>query len=97
MIKFLRPRLIQGNPRVRFFKPQGVPMCELEEVAICADEFEALRLHDVDGLNQTEAAERMKISQPTFARTLDRTYKKIATAIVEGKAIRIEEVDHILM
>ena len=54
------------------------------------DEVEALKLHDVDGLEQIKAAEKMKISQPTFARTLDRAYKVIAEGIIRGKAIRIE-------
>ena len=67
-------------------------MSELEEVVLCSDEFEAIRLHDVENLSQVEAAAKMKISQPTFARTLDRAYKKLATAIVEGKAIQIENV-----
>ena len=46
---------------------------------------------DVDGLEQTKAAEKMKISQPTFARILDSAYKKIADALIKGKAIRIEQ------
>ena len=62
----------------------------LEEVVLRADELEALKLYDVDGLEQTKAAEKMKISQPTFARILDSANKKIAEALVKGKAIRIE-------
>jgi len=62
----------------------------LEEVVLRADELEALKLYDVDGLEQTKAAEKMKISQPTFARILDSAYKKIADALIKGKAIRIE-------
>jgi predicted DNA-binding protein (UPF0251 family) len=55
------------------------------------DEIEALKLHDVDGLDQIGAAKKMKISQPTFGRILDSAYKKIADALIKGKAIRIEE------
>lgn len=66
-------------------------MRELEEVVLRADELEALRLHDVNGFDQKAAAGKMKISQPTFARTLDGAYKKVAEAIVKGKAIRIEQ------
>lgn len=62
----------------------------LEEVVLAADELEALKLHDIDGLEQREAAKKMKISQPTFARTLDRAYKKVAKSIIRGRAIRIE-------
>jgi predicted DNA-binding protein (UPF0251 family) len=63
----------------------------LEEVVLLADELEAIKLHDVDGLEQTGAAKKMKISQPTFGRILDSAYKKIVEAIIKGKAIRIEK------
>ena len=63
----------------------------LEEVVLWPDELEALKLYEVDGLNQTIAAKKMKISQPTLARLLDSANKKIAQAIITGKAIRIEE------
>ena len=84
------PRCVRFNPDVYYFKPQGIPLRLLEEVVLKADELEALKLYDVDGFEQTKAAEKMKISQPTFARILDSAYKKIADALVKGKAIRIE-------
>ncbi|MFH1354173.1 MAG: DUF134 domain-containing protein [bacterium] len=84
------PRCLCFDPQVYYFKPRGVPMRELEEVILETDELEALKLHDVDGLEQIEAAKKMKISQSTFARVLGSAYKKIAEAIVKGKAIRIE-------
>jgi len=84
------PRCVRFNPDVIYFKPQGISLRMLEEVVLRADELEALKLHDVDGLEQTKAAEKMKISQPTFARILDSAYKKIADALIKGKAIRIE-------
>ena len=46
-------------------------MRTLSEVTLEKDELEALKLHDIDELEQTEAARKMKISQSTFARTLD--------------------------
>ncbi len=55
------------------------------------DEFEAINLYTIDKLDQTVAAQKMGISQPTFARILQRAYKKIAQALVHGKAIRIEK------
>ena len=85
------PRCVRFNPDVYYFKPQGIPLRMLEEVVLLPDELEALKLHDVDGFEQIKAAEKMKISQPTFARILDSAYKKIAEAIIKGKAIRIEE------
>ena len=85
------PRCVRFNPDVIYFKPQGIPLRMLEEVVLRSDELEALKLYDVDGLEQTKAAEKMKISQPTFARILDSANKKIADALVKGKAIRIEQ------
>jgi len=88
-----RPRLcrrVELEPNVTYFKPAGVPMRELEEVILTVDEFESIRLKDLEGLDQVEAAEKMKISQPTFFRLLDSARKKIADAVVNGKAIRIE-------
>jgi len=65
-------------------------MRSLREVVLMADEVEALRLYNLNGLSQTESAEQMKISQPTFARIINRTYHKIAKALIEGYAIRLE-------
>ena len=79
------------RPNVYYFKPRGIPLRILEEVVLLPDELEALKLHDIDNLEQTEAAKKMKISQSTFARILDKAYKKIAEGIIKGKAIRIEK------
>lgn len=54
------------------------------------EEFEAVRLKDFEDFDQQEAAEKMGISQPTFHRTLVSARKKIADALVNGKALRIE-------
>jgi len=86
-----KPRNVRFNPNVYYFKPRGIPLRALEEVVLQKDELEALKLHGVDGLEQKEAAKMMKISQPTFARILGRATKKVAKAIVKGRAIRIEE------
>lgn len=85
------PRCLRFRPNVYFFKPQGIPLRMLEEVSLLPDELEAIKLHDVDGLEQIDAAKKMNISQPTFGRILDSAYKKISEAIIKGKAIRIEK------
>ena len=87
-----RPRIrrnLRFDPNVRYFKPQGIPMHHLEEVILGKDELEAVKLYEVDGLDQKTAAKKMGISQPTLARTLDSANKKIADALINGKAIRI--------
>ena len=65
-------------------------MRELEEVVLTMEEMEALRLKDYKNLDQTAAAEKMKTSQSTFQRILTSARQKIASAIVEGKALEIE-------
>lgn len=91
MVRPRKPRFIRNNPEVYYFKPQGIPLRQLEEIVIFADEFEAIRLHDQQDLPQIQAAEKMQISQPTFARILSRAHQKIAQAIINGYAIRIEQ------
>lgn len=84
-------RRVAGTPLSNYFKPAGVPLRELEESLLTLAEFEAIRLIDVQGLSQQEAGEKMHISQSTLSRTLDSARKKLADAVVNGKAIRIEE------
>lgn len=84
------PRCVRFSPKVSYFKPQGIPLRLLEEINLGADELEALKLYEVDNVSQTEAADKMKISQPTFARILDSANQKIADALINGKAIRLE-------
>lgn len=72
------------------FKPAGIPARELEEVVVTLDELEAIRLADVEGLYQEAAAARMAVSRPTFGRILDGARRKVADALVRGKALRIE-------
>lgn len=88
----VRPRLcrrILAEPNVTYFKPRGIPLRQLNEVVISFDEFEAVRLKDLEGLEQEECAKKMKISQPTFHRLVLSARKKIADAIINGKAIQI--------
>lgn len=74
----------------RFFKPQGVPLSMLEEVVLTDDELEAVRLADVEGLYQEQAAEQMAVSRQTFGRILESAHTKIGDALVNGKALCIE-------
>ena len=83
-------RKIAGRPAVSIFKPIGIPVRELEEIVMTLDEFEALRLADLEGLYHEQAAEKMKISRPTFSRIIDSARRKVADALVHGKALRIE-------
>jgi predicted DNA-binding protein (UPF0251 family) len=89
----VRPRMhrrIRFHARAHYFKPQGVPMRHLEEIELTKEELEAVKLKDFDGLDQIEAAKKMSTSQSTFQRILATARSKISRAIVEGKALKIE-------
>lgn len=83
-------RRVAGKPESNYFKPRGVPLLSLDEVTMTVDEFEALRLADLEGLYQEQAAERMGISRPTFGRIIESAHRKVADALVGGKALKIE-------
>lgn len=83
-------RHIGFDPKTTYYKPRGIPMRFLEEISLELDEFEAIRLKDYEGLYQDAAADKMRISRQTFGRILESAHKKIAEALIYGKAIRIE-------
>lgn len=82
-------RRVERPPEVTYFKPAGAPVRLLQEIALTLDEFEALRLADYEGLYQEQAAEKMGVSRPTFSRIVESARKKIADALVNGRALRI--------
>lgn len=87
-----RPKLnrrVRFDPEVKYFKPRGVPMKELEEIELTHEEIEALRLKNVKNFDQNECAKKMNTSQSTFQRILSSAYTKLSSAIVDGKAIKI--------
>lgn len=84
-------RRIRGRPHSNLFKPVGVRLRDISESVITLAEFEAIRLVDYNQMSQIKAAEEMHISQPTLSRILLTGRNKIADAIINGKAIRIDE------
>jgi len=90
----VRPQIARRIPKDLqglVLKPQGIPRRELETNVLTLDELEALRLADLEGLYQEEAAQRMGVSRATFARTLTAARRALADALVNGKAIEFEE------
>lgn len=83
-------RRIGFQPKTVYFKPAGVPLEEIREIVIGQDEVEAMRLKNLLGFPQEEAASRMGVSQPTFHRLINTAHQKITDAIINGKALRIE-------
>jgi len=96
MAKPKKDRRVQYPPSVVYFKPQGIPMFQLEQEILTVDEYEAIRLVDKDELDQEQAAKRMGVSRATCARIMDSAHKKVAEALTEGKAIRIEGGNFVL-
>ena len=91
-----RKRYIRYSPEITYFKPIGIPLRHLEEVNLTLDELEALRLKDFEGLDQTQAAKKMKISRVTFQRILKEAHKKIAEVLILGKAVRLKGGEYIM-
>lgn len=88
-----RPRIrrrIKFMPGVTYFKPAGVPMANLSEIILSIEEYEAVRLVDLENVSQSKAGKQMKISQPTLSRLLQSARKKLSDAIINGKAIKIQ-------
>lgn len=86
----IKCRRVSFMPGVTYFKPAGIPLRSLEEVRLSLEEAEAIRLKDLEGLEQEQGADSMNISRPTFQRVLASARQKIADALLNGKAIRIE-------
>ena len=85
-----RARRIRFMPDVTYFKPQGIMIRNLEITELTFDEIECVRLSEIKELSQVDAAKKMKIHQSTFQRSLAKARKKIADALINGKAIKIQ-------
>ncbi|MBC7109403.1 MAG: DUF134 domain-containing protein [Archaeoglobi archaeon] len=86
-------RRIGCHPKCLMFKPRGIPGRELEHVVLKLQEIEAMRLVDLEGLTQEEAAEKMGVSRKTLWMDLKSGRRKVVDALVNGKAILIEGID----
>jgi len=85
-----RCRRIRCKPDTNYFKPRGIPLDMLEEVNLSLDELEAVRLADLEGLYQQDAAKKMDISRQTFGNIINSAHKKIADVLLHAKALKIE-------
>ena len=89
MVRPRKCRSIRFSPKITYFKPQGVSLQSLEVENLLLDEIEALRLSEIESLSQAEAAEKMQVHQSTFHRILASARRKIALALINGRAIKI--------
>ena len=83
-------RQIGAMPGKTCFQPEGAMSSSYEEVLLTLDEYEAIRLADLEGLYQEQAASRMNISRQTFGRIIEAARRKVADVLVNGKVLKIE-------
>jgi len=81
---------VRALPDVTYYKPRGIPLLRLKEIALTLEGFEAIRLADYLGLDQTQAAEQMQVSRATFGRILSQARHTVAQALVYGMALKIK-------
>lgn len=89
-------RKIGYVPEITYFKPAGIPLRNLQEEILSLDEVEAIRLSDLEDLEQVEAAEKMGISRITYLRVLHGAHQKIAKSLIYGKAIQMKGGDIVM-
>ena len=77
------------------FKPTGIPMTEIEKVALGREELEAIRLCDLEGDSQEHAGEKMGVSRGTIQRTVTQARKKVAYALTNKCALVFEKNEFI--
>ncbi len=65
-------------------------MSELDALPLAADELEALRLVDLNGLSQQDAAQELGVSRQTLGNIVSAARHKVATALVKGMALELD-------
>jgi len=93
MARPCKPRNIEQEVEYTCFKPAWVPKSKLERIELFTAELEALRLFNLEDLNQEESSNKMQVSASTFNRLVKSANKKITDALVNGKWIRIYKID----
>jgi uncharacterized protein len=83
-------RQIQICPKRAHFVPKGSNPQDLEVVTLTLDEWEALRLTDLEGLYQEQAAANMNISRQTLGNIVSSAHRKIADFLIHGKSLKID-------
>ncbi len=86
-------RRVCCSPSAYYYKPRGIPVGELQEVTLDHDELESLRLADLLAYSHEKAANEMNISRATFGRIVEEARKKVVDGILNGKAIKINQLE----
>lgn len=88
-------KIVNIVPLHAYFKPQGIPMTKLKVETLSLEEMEALKLKDVENLEQETAAKKMGISRSTFQRIIKSARHKLVSSVMEGKALKVEGGNYI--
>ncbi|RBM31723.1 DUF134 domain-containing protein [Vibrio tarriae] len=88
------PRRIGCHPPASCFKPNGIPLSQLESTQLAPDELEALRLVDQLGLQQQQAALQMQVSRQTLANLVKAARFKVVDCLLNQKALYIQSIDN---
>jgi len=83
-------RTVSKIPKVKKFIPADLPMTELETVNLKIEELEAMRLVDLEGLEQEDAANKMGVSRKTLWKDLKSARKTTTDALINGKIIEVQ-------
>ena len=93
----VRPRkccMVEAEPGAAYFKPWGGPAKGMDAVRLRVEGLEALRLADLKGMSQLDAARCMGVSRQTFGRVLCEARQTVAQALVEGMALKVDGGDY---
>ena len=82
-------RIIEHLPTVTYFVPSETAPSSVPENVLKLEELEAIRLKDLEGLEQSACADKMEVSRQTFQRILLSARGKLADSLINGKAIHV--------
>ena len=94
MVRPRKHRRVCELPHVDKFGPLDISKDVSELIIMTVEEYETIRLMDLEGLKQEECADIMRVARSTVQRIYDNARKKIADALVNGKVIKIEGGDY---
>lgn len=91
-----RPRKLRRVcflPEKDEYGPINTQIKNKEIIIMTVDEYETIRLIDLEGMTQEQCADKMNVARTTVQRIYNDSRKKIATSLVNGQVLKIEGGD----